>query len=537
MTRHSHEANLNPAMSTIAIRVELPAYSHSFQVHVPPSASVQDLKREIARSCPGTPRVEGQRLICRGRALDDNERVEDVWKSPDHMRVVHLAVHPSAWTGAPPRTTQASAANPIPAPTNVFAHASIPHARRTIPTWPSGDAEADSRAYSKAALEYVYIKHREALSALTGQPVMPLPPNLLDLRPMAKSCLESRHGLKWPSILDEPLPDVDGEGEGVVYDRTVIDGVPYYRLRDPQAKPTSRQIHAAKVLAVTFPLLNLPPALPPTPVAVPSLPTGLPPDIHQLMRQLNLPPMAPLRVDGDNVPGANGINVVHVNRPAIPPELQNLQIRPLIVPLLVLVFRVMLLLYFLDPEDSPIYAVFILGFVIWEMWGLVMRGIPREPGQQRENGGNAAPAAAGAPANGGEGNGAAPNNIALAANIQSQATEYLGAQGLAAEDAALNAPNAPPPTVGQKVIAFTSLLLSTIHPAVWERRRALLRRREGQIRTEERARQAAQERAANGEGDDSTDQPAPPPPRPRAPWVQEYVQRVLADEWVDESAD
>ncbi|KAI5826831.1 hypothetical protein K523DRAFT_216666, partial [Schizophyllum commune Tattone D] len=93
-------------MSTIAIRVELPAYSHSFQVQVPPSASVQDLKREIARTCPGTPRVEGQRLICRGRALDDSERVEDVWKSPDHMRVVHLAVHPSAWTGAPPRTSQ-----------------------------------------------------------------------------------------------------------------------------------------------------------------------------------------------------------------------------------------------------------------------------------------------------------------------------------------------------------------------------------------------------------------------------------------------
>ena len=71
----------------------------------------------------------------------------------------------------------------------------------------------------------MYIKHREALSALTGQPVMPLPPNLLDLRPMAKSCLESRHGLKWPSILDEPLPDVEGEGEGVIYDRTVIECV------------------------------------------------------------------------------------------------------------------------------------------------------------------------------------------------------------------------------------------------------------------------------------------------------------------------
>ncbi|KAL1740951.1 hypothetical protein HDZ31DRAFT_46459 [Schizophyllum fasciatum] len=243
--------------------------------------------------------------------------------------------------------------------------------------------------------------------------------------------------------------------------------------------------------------------------------------------------MAPIRLDGDNVAGANAINAVHVNRPAIPPELRDLQIRPLVIPLLVLVFRVMLLLYFLDPEDSPIYAVFILGFVVWEMWGLVMRGLPREPGQPPVNGGNAAPAAA--PGGGREGNGAMPNNAALAANFQAQATEFLGSRGLAAEESALNTPNAPPPTVGQKIVAFASLLLSTVHPAVWERRRALLRRREGQIRTEERARQAAQERAGGAEGEDAAEHPAPPPPRPRAPWVQEYVQRVLADNWVDEA--
>ena len=68
-----------PSMS-LPIRVELPTYSHSFQVSVPSIGTINDVKREIERVCSGNPRLHGQRLIWRGRFLDDNEKVLDIWK-------------------------------------------------------------------------------------------------------------------------------------------------------------------------------------------------------------------------------------------------------------------------------------------------------------------------------------------------------------------------------------------------------------------------------------------------------------------------
>jgi len=61
------------------IRVELPTYAHSFSVDVPNDANVLQLKQEISRSCPGSPRVEGQRIIWRGRYLSDGEKLEALW--------------------------------------------------------------------------------------------------------------------------------------------------------------------------------------------------------------------------------------------------------------------------------------------------------------------------------------------------------------------------------------------------------------------------------------------------------------------------
>ncbi|TRM67938.1 hypothetical protein BD626DRAFT_424429 [Schizophyllum amplum] len=515
-------------MSTVALRVELPAYSHSFQVHVLPSASVQELKNEIARTCAGTPRVEGQRLICRGRALEDHERIEDIWKSPDQMRVVHLAVHPSAWSGAPPQTSGSA-----PTPTRAAPLIpSLPH----LPNPPINDSSTatglDESAHEKVVLEYVLIKHREALAALTNQlePPRRAVAETSNMRDMAKHYIETRHSIAWPTIVDEPLPE--STNEGVAYEHTVIDGVLYYRLKESNAKPTARQVQASKVLGVTFSLLNLPPPPPPMPISVPVLASGLPPDIHQLVRQLNLPPMGPIRLDGDNIGAVNGVHVMHANRPAVPPELRDLQIRALIIPLLVLVFRVMLLLYFLDPEDSPVYAALILVFVLWEMWGLVRRGMRREP-PPGQNGDNGAPARA--QAGGRDGNGAGPNNVPMAETVQAQVAEYMASQGLAYEEAALTVPDTPPPSMSHKVIAFVSLFIGTLHPAVWERRRALLRRREGQIRTEERARLEPQDQPRDGENEHAANRNRLP--LPRAPWVGGYLQRLLADEWVDEAAD
>ena len=67
-------------MSFVQLRVELPAYAHSFLVQVPRSSTILDIKQEISKTCVGEPRVEGQRLIWRGRYLIDSERVDAVWK-------------------------------------------------------------------------------------------------------------------------------------------------------------------------------------------------------------------------------------------------------------------------------------------------------------------------------------------------------------------------------------------------------------------------------------------------------------------------
>lgn len=72
-------------MSNISLKVELPAHSHSFQVQVAESASIANIKSEISKSCPGGPRVEGQRLIYAGRLLRDDENIQDIWPvSPSH---------------------------------------------------------------------------------------------------------------------------------------------------------------------------------------------------------------------------------------------------------------------------------------------------------------------------------------------------------------------------------------------------------------------------------------------------------------------
>lgn len=66
--------------SLVAVRIELPTYSLSFTVKVAISATVLDVKHAISASCVGQPRVEGQRIIWRGRYLGDQEKISDIWK-------------------------------------------------------------------------------------------------------------------------------------------------------------------------------------------------------------------------------------------------------------------------------------------------------------------------------------------------------------------------------------------------------------------------------------------------------------------------
>ena len=79
---------------SLLIRVELPTYSHSFQISVPSIGTIDNVKREIEKTCAGNPRVHGQRLIWRGRFLGDDEKVLDIWKvrcPPTNQQLMFLA--------------------------------------------------------------------------------------------------------------------------------------------------------------------------------------------------------------------------------------------------------------------------------------------------------------------------------------------------------------------------------------------------------------------------------------------------------------
>lgn len=79
-------------MSLVAVRIELPAYSHSFTVVVPETSTVRDVKQAIFATCVGHPQSEGQRIIWRGRYLFDEEKVTDLWSVSNLRRGVFLQV-------------------------------------------------------------------------------------------------------------------------------------------------------------------------------------------------------------------------------------------------------------------------------------------------------------------------------------------------------------------------------------------------------------------------------------------------------------
>lgn len=67
-------------MSIVQLRIELPTYARSFTIQIPDTCTILQVKEEISRTCPGRPRVDGQKLIWRGRFLADDENVESIWK-------------------------------------------------------------------------------------------------------------------------------------------------------------------------------------------------------------------------------------------------------------------------------------------------------------------------------------------------------------------------------------------------------------------------------------------------------------------------
>jgi hypothetical protein len=264
---------------------------------------------------------------------------------------------------------------------------------------------------------------------------------------------------------------------------------------------------------------------------------------------MGLPPL--MGVD-DNVAQA----VPNQDNPA-PPEIREIPLRPLLAPLMMLLFRSLILLYFVAPTRKPIIGIFIFAWMLYEIWQPIRNGLrngwgviqdqqrqgDNVVGQPQDNNNVAQPIA-----NGGWQPGvnlpARPNVMAGTLDQQFDAVmDGLANMNIADEESYLNTPGIPipEPGVGRKIMTFVGLLVSTLHPAIWNRRRVALRRREGTIRTEANARSApllTEIGDSNNEGENRAAQVREEyrlrfESRPQ--WMQRYIQRVMDEDWVDDS--
>jgi len=121
--------------------------------------------------------------------------------------------------------------------------------------------------------------------------------------------------------------------------------------------------------------------------------------------------------------------------------------------------------------------------------------------------------------------------------------DALANVNLDAEQQILNTtPGAPmeEPSIWHRVATFVTLLATTTHPAVWNRRRAALQRREGQLRTEANLRNRLDEDVQDSEMEgEMRRREARGNARGqygrRPEWVRRYIDRVLATDWLDDA--
>lgn len=220
----------------------------------------------------------------------------------------------------------------------------------------------------------------------------------------------------------------------------------------------------------------------------------------------------------------------------------------------------------------------VLIWVIWEIAGAI-RGVFRQAEQmENDNAGNRQQQGGAAGANQQAQGGAAPGNAPANPNAPVQPGGQVAQQRQPGANNQGNRPpntqdvilnhlsqvniqdearfvepgatpnvNARPPTFLHKIKTFFLLLILTLHPAIWDRRRATLREREGRIRDEARTREARirrrelerEEREENRRRGVEVTEEQPeteiPPIVPKPFWVAEYAQRVRSGDWADDS--
>ncbi len=350
-------------------------------------------------------------------------------------------------------------------------------------------------------------------------------------------------GYAWPSVFDEEYPPAEEESAGVKYEHVTIEwvsqslrrmtsshlccrGEDYLRLVDPSKTPTPLQVHALRVLEHTFALFSMPlPSASAYPMPPPQQAnTHLPVHVNAHLQQIGLPP---LRVRQEN---------------AMIAELRAVPMRALAGPLLMLTLRTLFLLYFFSPFQKPIFGFIVAAWLLYETWNTIRNAIPRLRGNHMDDA-RVRPAEAAHPL--------APNAPLRAppvpqhrAQIQRQRPvsetlmDTLASVNLREETSALDSrPEATAaPRVGHRIKTFIELLVLTAHPAVWDRRRGMLRQREGRVRTELNALEAPAPSEGNGDGQGNEGVARLRAEHGRRPgWVSDYMERVRrGGDWVDD---
>lgn len=292
-------------------------------------------------------------------------------------------------------------------------------------------------------------------------------------------------------------------------------------------------MHALKVLSHTFALLAIPS---PDPVSFPRLtPVPYTPpntNLNNHLQQLGLPPLrlAPNQNANQNPNDPNN---------PLAPEIRAIPLRALMVPLMMLTFRTMLLMYFFSPSKRPLFGVILSAWILYEAWG-AFRAVLGNGDQAARAGGVARQDNGQAQAQNGQ-RGPPPAGTSHGSLGRSQVDTILDRisnLNLSSEEAILDTEHAhPEPSLFHRAKTFVGLLFMTLHPAVWDRRRNVLRRREGRIRTEANTRESQPTQGDNGEEDPRAHVRAQLVARhqQRPRWVREYIDRVQISEWVDDA--
>ena len=143
-------------------------------------------------------------------------------------------------------------------------------------------------------------------------------------------------------------------------------------------------------------------------------------------------------------------------------------------------------MYFFSPGQTPFFGVIMGMWVLYEAWGAIRAAVAatRDPAQPRrdEDGQGGINGGADFPGPNEHEERDAARHSEYARNIIPNALANIN---LGDENEMLLASrDPPPPTFFHKVKTFVSLMLITLVPALWDRRREELRRREGMLRTE-----------------------------------------------------